>query len=75
MASKGNAFDLGSGSSIFARDPLFATLANGKSRSQVALEAVEASTRKLGRNPGTIAGISRKEQAQRRARSKTSGGG
>jgi hypothetical protein len=50
--------------SIFASDARFTTLSSGKSRQQTTTEAVERKTKKTGRNPGTIRGISRADKAK-----------
>lgn len=48
------------GPSVFSSDPAFRAKSNGKTTSQIATEFVDVQ-RKQGKNPGTIAGLSIKE--------------
>lgn len=54
--------------SIFADDPAFKPTVSGRTQSQasskVATANVERITKTTGRNPGTLAGIARKERLQ-----------
>lgn len=63
-----NAFDWKDQPSILASDPHFKPRGpRGRSHSEICAESVVVVTKRLGRNPGRINGISKAEAKQRNA--------